>query len=420
MSYYAIDYGTSNSLINYISDEGSITPIPMLEDGNTILRSLIFTPEKNEWYFGEDAIHHYMENEGEGRFLRSLKKFLAEPGYSGTEIHNRKYKIEDLIATFLREMRERANQYIGKQIDSVIMGRPAKYSSNLDYDKLAEERMLKASQLAGFKEVIFCPEPLAAGLDFDKDNQKEKIVLIADYGGGTSDFTLMKLHSGKYTQDDILGIAGIFKAGDALDGEMMHKIVSNHFGANYEFILPMSDKKLSFPKTLLKKICSPAHITHLRDKEVWEYLKEIHQFGKDQEHKKKLDQLFTLVEMQLGFPIFHEIEKFKVRMSGGDKDAEVFNYQYPGIDIQEEIQRTRYESLLRTPVEDIMQTMQEVFTQSGITTSQVDEVVLTGGSAQFNLIQESMGKIFGKEKLIEHDIFQSVIGGLSQFALQRL
>lgn len=417
MAYYAVDFGTSNSLLNYISDTGVITPVPLEKDGGFILRSLLFTAKENEWFFGAEAIEQFMENDGEGRFFRSLKKFLPEPSYSGTEVHNKQLKITEMIATFLREMRVRADKFTGVNVDKLVLGRPALYSRDIDNDKLAEDRMLKASKLAGFNEVHFCPEPLAAGLDFDKNNSEKKIVLIADFGGGTSDFTLMKLHSGTYSQDDILGISGIFKAGDALDGEMMLKFISRHFGARFEYKLPLGNNILRFPKDLLKKLCSPAHITHLRERDTWEFLQAIQQFSLDEDNKNQLDQLFTLVECQLGFPIFNAIENSKISICSEDKSIHVFKYKYPGINIEEEITKTEYFQKMKPVVEEIFETMQEVFDQSGLETSEVDQICITGGTAQFTQIKNHLKDIFGADKIIEHDIFQSVVGGLSQYAL---
>lgn len=418
MNYYAIDFGTSNSLINFISDTKEITPIPMEGDNNYILRSLIFTMDQKSWFFGNEAVDEYSDNDGEGRFLRSLKKFLPDANFNGSEIHNKKYSIEDMIAVFLREMKARADKYIGFKVENVVMGRPAKYSLSPELDQLAEDRMRKACELAGFRSIHFCPEPLAAGLDFDKNNTNKKIVLIADFGGGTSDFTLMKLHEGQYTQDDILGLSGVYKAGDALDGQMMLKFISKHFGSQFEFKLPMSDKVLNFPRALLKKICSPAHITHLREKETWNYLKTIHPFAKDEESKRQLDQLFALVEWQLGYTIFQKIEDSKIAMCTENADSHTFKFSHVEIDIKEDILKTKYNEVMNNVVNEIIEAMMQVFEQSGLKPGDVDEVVLTGGTAQFTQIQNRLIDIFGKDKLIEHDIYQSVVGGLSQYATQ--
>lgn len=417
MSYYAVDFGTSNSLLSYVSSEGQITPVPLDPENGAVLRSLLYTPEKNVWYFGSEAISQYVSSEGEGRFFRSIKKFLPEPGYSGTSVHNRNLGISDLVATFLGEMRKRADKFTGIKGERIILGRPALYSKEKDQDQLAQDRMQKAAEIAGFKEVIFCPEPIAAGLDYKSSDRKEKIVLIADFGGGTSDFTLMKFHHGQYSQEDILGLSGVFIAGDVLDGVMMRDFISPHFGSKFEYQLPGSSNVLQFPRNLLKKICSPAHITHLREKDTWEFLQHITKFGLSAEDERYMKNLFTLVECQLGFPLFNEIEKVKVRLG---KEASVrFSYRFLEMLIEQEVEASLYRNSVTPTVGEVMEAMMDVFTQSGLKPSDVDEVCLTGGTSQFPLIRENLARVFGKEKLSEHDIYKSVVNGLAQYALRK-
>lgn len=413
MSFYAIDFGTSNSLLTYVSSEGEITPVN-LERNSTVLRSLLYTPENNKWFFGNEAIEEYVNHEGEGRFFRSIKKFLPEPSYNGTIVFNRNMNISEMVAIFLKEMRLRADKFTGKKVEKLILGRPALYSLTKEHDQLAESRMQKAAEIAGFKEVVFCPEPIAAGLDYTSLQKKEKIVLIADFGGGTSDFTLMKIHKGTYSKEDILGLSGIFAAGDALDGMMMRDFISPHFGSRFEYQLPGGSNVLKFPKNLLTKICSPAHITHLREKDTWEFLQHIEKFALSGDDARRMQQLFTLVECQLGFPLFNEIEKTKIRL--GKEDTSLFSYHFPGIEIEQPVMNAEYRKSVSVTVDDIMNTMMDVFTQSSMKPTDVDEVILTGGTSQFPLIQEKLEAVFGKERLYEHNIYQSVVNGLAQYA----
>src|SRR5690606_9023407 len=136
MSYYAIDFGTSNSLLAHVSETGVITQVPLDPVSGTVLRSLLYTPEKNIWYFGTEAISNYVAEEGAGRFFRSIKKFLPEPGYTGTSVHNRNVNISELISVFLSEMKKRSDRFIGKKINKVVMGRPALYSLDKEHDQL--------------------------------------------------------------------------------------------------------------------------------------------------------------------------------------------------------------------------------------------------------------------------------------------
>lgn len=415
--FYAIDFGTSNSLLSYVSANGMISSVPLDPNSGTVLRSLLYTPNKNQWHFGSEAISEYVANEGEGRFFRSIKKFLPEPTYTGTSVHNRNLNISELVAVFLGEMRLRANLFTGENVEKIVLGRPALYSLDKDHDQLAQDRMQKASELAGFKEVIFCPEPIAAGLDYQSGEKKEKIVLITDFGGGTSDFTLMKFHHGPYSKEDILGLSGIFIAGDVLDGLMMKDFISPHFGSQFEYQIPGGTNILHFPRNLLKKICSPAHITHLRDKDTWEFLQHINKFALSTMDQRRMKNLLTLVECQLGFPLFHEIEKVKVSL--GKNNSSLFSYQFLDMLVEQEIESTKYRLSVTPTIEEVMATMMDVFTQSGIKVSAVDQVCLTGGTSQFPLIKEHLKMIFGADKMVEHNIYQSVVNGLAQFA-QRL
>lgn len=413
MSYYAIDFGTSNSLLSHVAADGKITPVP-LENSQNVLRSLLYTSEKNVWHFGQEAIKEYVSTDGEGRFFRSVKKFLPEINYTGTTVHNKTMNISEIVAVFLGEMRRRANAFIGEDVKKVVLGRPAMYSLDKAEDQLAENRMRKAAELAGFSEILFCPEPIAAGLDYNGQIKDEKIILIADFGGGTSDFTLMRVHKGKYSQDDILGLSGIFRAGDALDGVMMKDFIAPHFGSRFEYKIPGGNNVLTFPRQLLVKICSPAHITHLRERDTWEFLQHIKKFALTKEGDQQMHQLFTLVECQLGFPIFDVIEKTKVKL--GSQHEVMFSYQYPGIDIEELITSEAYDRSLMPTIDEIMSSMKEVFQQSGLSPEAVSQVCLTGGTSQLPLMKTKLAQLFGEEKLGQFNVYESVVNGLARYA----
>src|SRR5690606_12522316 len=137
--------------------------------------------------------------------------------------------IGDLIATFLRAMKERADAEVGHKVENVVLGRPALYSLDASNDALAEARMKKAAEIAGFKRVEFCPEPIAAGLDIEASD-KTQLILVCDFGGGTSDFTLIKTGAESFSKENVLGLSGLFVAGDAIDGRMMRDFISSEFG----------------------------------------------------------------------------------------------------------------------------------------------------------------------------------------------
>ncbi|EQC45039.1 DnaK domain protein [Bacteriovorax sp. BSW11_IV] len=416
--FYAIDFGTSNSLLAHIDASGVSKLIPMDHDGDVMLKSLIFTPTLREWYFGKHAIEMREENDGEGRFFRSIKKFLAESNFKGTEVHGQMMPIEKLVSTFLKHMKKQADKATGKDIKNVVLGRPARYSLDDEKDKLAEQRMMAAAKLAGFDEILFCPEPLAAGLSIAK-SETEELVMIADFGGGTSDFTILKVHNRNYSTDDVMGMSGVFLAGDALDGRMMKEFISPHFGSRIEYRIPFNDGLLKFPKKLMNILCSPAHISVLRERETWDFLKEIQTYSVNEEYKRQLSQLFILVEEQLAYPIYREIEKTKIDLSSTPVGH--FQFLHPGIKIHEDISEGDYKESISEVVAKIKDSMLESFTQNDLEPKDIQRVYITGGTGQSPYIQEMLRNVFGANKISGGEVFQSVISGLAEFAkLQQL
>ena len=182
---YAIDFGTSNSLLSGSYQKQVFSPIPLDDKASdpTILRSLLYFHKNASVSFGQQAIEKYIEESGDGRFIRSIKKFLPAKSFTGTQIHGKVYGLENIIACFLREMRERANAFFEEDVESVVLGRPALFSHQPEEEVLAEARLRNAAREAGFKNIIFFAEPLAAAYDYQKQIHSEKIFLIVDLGG---------------------------------------------------------------------------------------------------------------------------------------------------------------------------------------------------------------------------------------------
>lgn len=414
--WYAIDFGTSNSLLSFVKDESTRPELIKLYNNLPIFKSLLFAPEAGVFHCGGDALDHYQDLIGEGRFFRSLKKFLPEPTFRGTDIFGKRFEIEDLIAVFLREMKKRADDTLGADITNVVLGRPALYSLDPQKDQLAEKRMEKAATLAGFTRVEFCPEPVAAGLTV-KSGEEEKIILVCDFGGGTSDFTLLRSGAKSFTSEDVLGLSGVFIAGDAIDGRIMRSFISSEFGKNITYRAPMGSNTLSFPRLLLTKLCNPAHIAFLKERETWEFLKELEKWALEEKDQVYFDQLFCLIEEQLGYPVYGEIERCKIEL--GEADSSTYNFNKSEIQIDMVIERTDFESELTPELEKVFNSLEEVFKQAGIDYADVDEVRITGGTGQMPIIQHKLNEIFGKDKISQSEVFQSVVDGLALYAQEQ-
>ena len=244
---YAIDFGTSNSLLCGVTPRAVDAPLaldPAAADASEF-RSILFFSDSHEWHFGAEALERYVAEGMHGRFLRSLKRFLPMPSFEETRIGSKSVKLEELIGVFLRDMRRRANAHYGCDVRRALLGRPARFAERDEDDALAETRLEAAAHFAGFSEVHFCPEPIAAAYDFRSRLTEPKVVLVADFGGGTSDYTVARLVPGE-SEADVLAIGGISIAGDALDGSIMRHKASRHFGSQVKYRVPFGSNVQAF------------------------------------------------------------------------------------------------------------------------------------------------------------------------------
>jgi hypothetical chaperone protein len=322
--------------------------------------------------------------------------------------------LEDLIALFLKELRSRANQHFNQDVDHLVMGRPARFSPNDEDDAFAQGRLERAARLAGFKHIEFCPEPVAAAREFRAQMKKQQIVLVADYGGGTSDYTIIKMSQEDYQDSDVLAIGGVAVAGDALDGAVMRKRIAPHFGADVSYQVPFGSNVLKMPVHLMEKICSPAEISVLRKRDTLEFFNNVKKWSIGGDDRLKMDRLFSLIHDQLGFSIFEEIERLKRRLS--DNAVGEFNLVYPGIDLHESVKREDFDLYISDTVDKMMTSLDDTVKKAQINYSDIDLICCTGGTAKVPAIREKLAERFGKEKIRQHNHFHSVVQGLSERA----
>jgi hypothetical chaperone protein len=379
----------------------------------SVFRSILFFSESNEWHFGAQALERYVAEGMRGRFLRSLKRFLPMASFEETRIGSKPVRLEVLIGIFLREMRLRANQHYGVDVRRALFGRPARFSENDESDALAETRLEAAAQFAGFDEVHFCPEPIAAAYDFRSRLSEPKRVLVADFGGGTSDYTVARL-SPDESQVEVLAIGGVSVAGDALDGSIMRHKVSRHFGADVKYKVPFGSNVLSMPRPLMESLCSPAETCLLAQRDIMAFLRDIKSGSLGPEDKRHIDQLLCLVEDSLGFQIFESIEQAKRQLS--DQEVARLVFDYPGIELDEPLQRSELETFSRTQLATILGSLDHTLAASGLEPADIDLVCCTGGTARVAALADGILARFGAEKLVRLRSLHSVIQGLGERA----
>jgi hypothetical chaperone protein len=415
---YAIDFGTTNSLLAAGNDGKACSAIPLdsLAPDPTVLRSILYTPAKNQWYFGASAIDQYTEHVAEGRLFRSIKKYLPETSFTHTIVNGKRYTLEDLIATFLSAMRERGNQHFNKDVDAAVFGRPAAFSLDLEKDKLAEARLRKAAELAGFKHIEFCPEPLAAAYEFRHTLTSAKVVLIADFGGGTSDFTVLKMGPQPFKREDVLAVGGVSVAGDRFDGAIMKHLISPHFGSQVTYKMPSGSVTLGIPQNVINKMCSPPDISFLGRDDINTLLRHAQKWSLDEKEGLKINRLFALVEEQLGYKLFSSIEHTKIALSKADSAP--FAFRHFDIDVQDLITADSFCSVSTNVVAQICASLDSTIHNAGLVFEDIDIVCCTGGTAQIQSLRLELAARFGEQKLQQHRHFHSVVSGLAERALE--
>ena len=414
---YAIDFGTSNSLLAGAAGNELLPPVPLDDRATdpTVLKSILYTPHAGAWHYGAEAVDEYGEHAAEGRLFRSLKKYLPDTAFTNTVVHGRTYNLPELIAVFLREMRRRADDHLGRDVTRAVFGRPAVFSTVPAEDQLAEKRLRAGAELAGFKDIVFCPEPVAAAYEFRHMLTEMRTVLIADFGGGTSDFTVLRMGPQRFSEKDVLATHGVAIAGDRFDGAIMRHMLLPHFGSEVVYRLPLGSNDLRLPLHLLNRLSSPADIAFLSRRDILQLLRDAQRWALGGEAARRMERLFALIEEHLGYKLFRAIEQTKVQLS--DTPSAAFRFTHPGLEtIEEEIYSADFRAISHDLVTSITAALDETLLRAGVRAPEVDVVCLTGGTARLPALSHELGRRFGPEKLVQHRNFHSVIGGLAEKA----
>lgn len=451
MIYVGMDFGTSNSSIARF-EKGQIQffEIDPKNINPHLLRSFIYMTRSYEHYLGTEAIERYLESEtgrpvywetvkvgtieniwagvpstgGEaiheirdvtaevdtaayGRLLQSIKTTLRRAdifthGRSDSprvQVFDRLYPVEDLIALLMRAMRESAEKALGKPVEGVVIGRPVKFSDEPGADEKAESILRQAAQFAGFKEISFELEPVAAAYVYHHQTTARENLLVFDFGGGTLDLTVMKV--GGSEPLEILATHGVLLGGDDLDRALIRPL-KRYFGEG---------------ATLADGSPLPAHITEML--ESWQMMVNLSRpryynvfvQAKKGSHPEAIQRLEKLVRANLGFALFQELEQAKIRLSKESKTK--IHFAINGAEIDEWITRSQFEGLIRDELEMAAEAVDAVLAQSGLPADQIHAVLRTGGSAEIPAFIEMLAQRFGTDRLRALNPFETITGGLA-------
>ncbi len=384
--------------------QGAINAFVRLEAGREIVRQQVAVEREIDTVFGRETVRFNIDVGQPGRFFQSLKSVLASSSYQGTDTFGQFRTIEELIALFLRAMRERAEEQIGGPIGRATIGRPVHWAENdPEGDALALERMQTALTMAGFTEVDFVPEPIAAGLHFGSILDEPKHVIVFDFGGGTLDVTVMRIGGGAR---EVLSTAGIPLGGNTLDEDIMDRRLIKYFGED----LRWGEQRLPMPRHIMEAVRRWYTIPILNDVRVLTFLDGLtHQT--DRAAQRQVRALVALVRGNHGWPLFREVERAKIGLSRHERDQIAFFEE--AIAIHEPITRKEFDALIGARVRQAERCLDGALNAAGLTAARIDAVLRTGGSSTIPRFQRLLIEKFGEEKLRFQDAFTSVATGLA-------
>jgi hypothetical chaperone protein len=402
-----VDFGTSNSTVGWVRP-GQPTLLA-LEDGKTTLPSVVFfNADEDAVRYGRAALLDYLEGY-DGRLMRSLKSLLGTPLMDGqTEVAGRALPFRELLGRFIGELRARAQGAAGREFSSVVLGRPVYFiDEDPDADRLAEDTLAGIARAAGFRDIAFQYEPIAAAFDYESRIEREELVLIADIGGGTSDFSLLRLGPDRAARpdrrDDILATGGVHLGGTDFD-----KYLS----------LASTMPLLGYGSTLLSGAAIPS--SYYFNLATWHTInlaytrKSIAQLDdlvRDAREPAKLRRLRALVEERAGHWLAMQVEGAKIGLSSAPEVELVLDRLAPAERLT--VARTTFTDAIAGLVDSIGVAVQRLLIDAGVAPEQVDTVFFTGGSSGVAALRERIAAIVPDARRVEGDLFGSIGSGLA-------
>lgn len=411
---FGVDFGTTNSALSIYRDgKVEVVDIDDLSANGSLMRSVLYFNEDNEIFTGQEAISQYVSEGAAGRFMQSIKNFLPNRSFESTEVFGKKYGIDDLIAIVLRKIKAKGEAYVGSPVDSVVLGRPVVFSEDPEKDALAQNRLEKAARKAGFRHIFFQFEPVAAALSYEESLPAgaEKLVLIGDFGGGTSDFTVIRVKGGAFgradRRSDVLSIGGVYTAGDKFDSQIMWEKIAKYFGRGVKHKGMGKDELFDIPHSIIYTLCQWHRIPLLRARKTREQIRLIKNAATD---RQAIENLEHLISDNYGFFLFQSIEKAKCELS--QQDFSQVSFKERALSISEGITRKEFEAINGDNLARISRCIDEVIDSSGVTRGEIDTVFLTGGTSRIPMIRQLFEERFGARKLENRNAFTSVVHGL--------
>ena len=408
-----LDFGTSNSTVGCVRP--GQTALLALEDGKPTLPSVVFfNADEDAVYYGRAALANYLAGY-EGRLMRSLKSLLGTSLIDGqTEVQGRALPYRDLLAQFIGELKRRAERAAGQALSSAVIGRPVFFvDGNAAADRLAEATLGEVARAAGFREIAFQFEPIAAAFDYESQIDREELVLIADIGGGTSDFSLVRLSPARARKsdrrDDILGTGGVHIGGTDFDKYLSLTAVMPLLGLGSRM-----KNQTEVPSSYYFNLATWHAINQVYTQKIWLQLKDVY---RDVCERDKFERLLNLVEQRAGHWLAIKVEEAKIALS--DTPQVELHLERLALEQALTIKRADFDASIARMVTGVEATVAGVLRDAGVAADAVDTVFFTGGSSGVQSLRDRIGALLPAARRVEGDLFGSIGSGLALDALRK-
>ncbi len=356
---------------------------------------------------GPTAIDAYLSREAPGRLIQSLKSFLSSALFRETWVGSERYSVEDLTTVMAQALRSGAEAQFGDLGKRVVVGRPVRFvgSETKESDALAVSRLEQAFRRAGFDEIIFEYEPLGAAYFYESMLDHEEKIVIADFGGGTSDFSLLRVGP-RVKKRGVVATAGLGLAGDAFDAKIVRHVVSPMLGLGSEY--RSMGKMLPMPSSVYLKLEKWHHLSFLKTQDTLRMLRSLEVLS---EEPGKVAALIDLVENDAGYNLHRSVQRTKVELSS--RESSEFVYEDPLVSIKQVVTRGDFEDWIEPELSAISDCVDRLLKDARTDAAVVDRVFLTGGSSLVPAVRRIFEHRFGVEKVSAGDEFTSVARGLA-------
>ncbi len=408
-----IDFGTSNSTAAALRD-GRAVLFP-LESGRPTLPSVVFfNAEDSCTRFGRAGLDDYLAGH-EGRLMRALKSLLGSRLIEGqTEVGGRVLPCRDLLAQFIADVKRRADAHAGRVFEQVVLGRPVHFVDDDPLaDRAAEETLGAIAREVGFKDVSFQYEPIAAAFHYETGIAREELVLVVDIGGGTSDFSLVRLSPERARraerQDDLLGNGGVHVGGTDFDRLFSLECVMPQLGYRGRL---RSGREM--PSSIFFTLATWHLINAAYTRQA---LAEQRQLANEAACERAAARLLRLLDARAGHWLANEVEQAKIALSCAPGIDLALGRLEPGLHLP--LTQADFDAASTTLIERIAATVGEVLSAAGVSAERVDTVFFTGGSSGIPRLRARIAELLPAACTVEGDLFGSIGAGLAVEAARR-